>query len=137
MTGNEILSRLLVTLILSGLGVGAYWFIKRTYLTSNEHKVRKFHGYQPGKAGIILFSSPTCAPCKTVQKPVINRIMAKMGSSLQYIEVDASIHTDLANEWGVVSVPTTYIFEPSGRSRFVHFGLVTEKTLIEQLKELL
>jgi thiol-disulfide isomerase/thioredoxin len=137
MNPSEILLRSLITLALCALGVLAYGFLKKLNLSENSHKVHKLSGYQHGKAGIILFSSPTCTPCKTVQKPVIERILSKMGNSLQFLEIDASLQPDLANEWGVVSVPTTYLVEPSGKSRFVNFGLVNEKKLTEQLKELL
>jgi len=133
----DFLLRFVLALLVGGSAVFAYSYWINMNLSTNSHKVHKLTGYQHGKAGIILFSSPTCAPCKTVQKPMIERILSKMGNSLQFLEIDASLQPDLANEWGVVSVPTTYLVEPSGKSRFVHIGLVNEKKLTEQLKELL
>lgn len=109
-----------------------FWLLSRTSQLKGKLK-----GFNTGMPGIVLFTTPNCAPCKTVHRPMIHRILDRLQAPVQYIEVDASLQPDLAKEWGVVSVPTTYLLQPDGRSKYVHFGLVSEKTLTQQIQELI
>ena len=133
----ELATRLLTLVILTALGCAVYSLWKRNLMLGTKTLVNRFTGYKIGKPGIILFTTPQCAPCKTVHRPMIQRILNRLDSSLQYIEVDATEYPELAAEWGVVSVPTTYLLEENGRSKYVHFGLVNENILTKQIQELL
>ena len=53
----------------------------------------------------------------------------------QIIEVDASERMDLASEWGVMSVPTTFILDKSGRPRQINHGVTRAEKLLAQLKK--
>ena len=133
----DLTSRLLNLIIVTTIGCAVYLIWKRSLMNGTNKLINHFNGYEPGKPGIVLFTTPQCAPCKTIHRPMIRRILNRLDSGLQYIEVDATEYPELAAEWGVVSVPTTYLLEDNGRSKYVHFGLVNENTLTKQIQELL
>lgn len=88
-----------------------------------------------GVPAILYFTTPDCAPCRTVQGPAIEQLRAQFGDRLQIIKVDASQRTDLANYWGVLSVPTTFILDVQGRPRHVNNGVTLAPRLRQQLLE--
>jgi thiol-disulfide isomerase/thioredoxin len=130
----EILERLMIAVALAGLGVTFYLLFNRFTLKRAESKVARFASYRPGLPALVYFTTPTCAPCKTVQRPAIERIKSKMGAWFQVIEVDASAAPQVAQEWGVMSVPTTFIIDANGKPRYVNHGVTNAETLIKQLE---
>jgi thioredoxin-like negative regulator of GroEL len=74
-------------------------------------------------------------PCKTVQRPALAMVQAEMGDKLKVIEVDATQRPELADSWGVLSVPTTFIIDTKGRPRKVNHGVVRAEKLLQQLTE--
>jgi hypothetical protein len=48
--------------------------------------------------------------------------------------VDASAQPEVAQEWGVLSVPTTFVIDASGKPRFVNHGVANAEKLIQQLE---
>lgn len=88
-----------------------------------------------GVPAILYFSTPDCAPCHAVQGPAIEELRAQYGDRLQIIQVDASQRTDLANYWGVLSVPTTFVIDAQGQPRHVNNGVTLAPRLRQQLRE--
>lgn len=129
----EILERLIIAAALVGLGAAVYLLFNRIMLKRAASKVTRFQSYRPGLPALVYFTTPTCAPCKTVQRPAIERMKNKMGAWFQVIEVDASATPAVAQEWGVMSVPTTFIIDASGKPRYVNHGVTNAETLIKQL----
>ncbi len=91
--------------------------------------------FYPGKPTILYFTTPDCAPCKTVQWPALHKVKSRMGDSLQIVEVDAVEQPDLARQWGVLSVPTTFIIDASGKPRHVNHGVTSAEGLMEQINK--
>ena len=58
----------------------------------------------------LLFTSPSCAPCKVMQ-PRIVEAAAEAGVSLEIVESD---NTEMFAYWQVTSVPTLLLAEPIG-----------------------
>lgn len=132
---NEaIIERLFTATAFGGAAVLAYILYNRLALKRAESKVGRFEGYHPGLPALVYFSTPSCTPCRTVQRPIIERLKASLGEWLQVIEIDASKHPEVAREWGVVSVPTTFVIDRSGRPRYVNHGIVPAEKLIQQLE---
>lgn len=130
----EVLERLFIAAAISGLAVAAYLLFNRYTLQRASTKVSKFASYQSGLPAIVYFTTPTCAPCKTVQRPAIERMKASYGKWFQVIEVDASQQPEIAQEWGVMTVPTTFVIDASGQPRYVNQGIATAEKLIQQLE---
>ncbi len=130
----EVWERLFIAAAISSLAVAAYLLFNRYTLQRASTKVSKFASYQSGLPAIVYFTTPTCAPCKTVQRPAIERMKASYGKWFQVIEVDASQQPEVAQEWGVLTVPTTFVIDASGQPRYVNQGIATAKKLIQQLE---
>lgn len=131
----DIFFRVLISVAIIGVGLGVYWLINRLTLlrapTASLESVAS-----PGKPVLVYFTTPTCAPCKTVQRPAIGQIQAALGEALQVIEIDATEQPDMAQRWGVMSVPTTFVIDSRGQARFVNHGVARADKLFKQLQAL-
>jgi thioredoxin 1 len=132
---SDLLLRLLIAASISGLGVALYIFGNRLILARASNKVKRFENYQTGQPAIVYFTTPNCAPCKTIQRPALEKLKKKLGEHLQIIEVDASQRPDLAQAWGVLSVPTTFIIDSAGNPRHVNHGATSAEKLTDQLED--
>ncbi len=88
-----------------------------------------------GVPAILYFTTPDCVPCRTIQGPAIEELREQFGDRLRIIKVDASQRADLANSWGVLSVPTTFIIDAQGQPRHVNNGVTPAARLRRQLRE--
>lgn len=61
-------------------------------------------------AKAVLFTSPTCGPCKAM-KPVITEVAAAKGTSLEVFEVGAQ--SSLVATFGIRAVPTLVLLDPN------------------------
>ena len=132
---NTILLRALWALAIASGGIAIYWLVNRSILARARGKRLGLESIQPGIPAILYFTTPTCAPCKTVQRPALRRLQERLGDCLQVIEVDASARPDLADYWGVLSVPTTFIIDSQGRPRRLNHGLASAERLLKQIEE--
>jgi thiol-disulfide isomerase/thioredoxin len=133
----EILTRLVWALVIVAGGLGLYLLTNRLILA----RVRGLssaqgltHGDRPA---ILYFTTPDCAPCKTIQRPAIETLQRQLGESFEVVEVDASTRPELASQWGVLSVPTTFILDREGAPRYVNHGVAPVRKLQSQLEGLL
>jgi thiol-disulfide isomerase/thioredoxin len=87
-----------------------------------------------GKVSIVYFHSPSCGVCRASQKPILERLLARVGGDkLQLVAVDASERTEVAREWGVTTLPSTYVIGSNGEVAHVNNGLASEATLRRQV----
>jgi thiol-disulfide isomerase/thioredoxin len=131
---GELLIRAVWALLIVGSLVGTYWLVNRVILARVRGRGLGLENLQPGIPAILYFTTPDCVPCKTVQRPALARLQAQMAAAVQVIEVDASSHPDLANYWGVLSVPTTFIIDSSGEPRSVNHGVASADKLQAQIE---
>lgn len=89
--------------------------------------------YEPGRPAILYFTDPGCLPCLTVQDPALEQVAHQVGSRLQIIKIQALERSDLANSWGVLSLPTTFVIDARGRPRGVNHGVANADRLLDQL----
>ncbi len=88
----------------------------------------------PGIPTIVYFSTPHCMACKIRQQPIITEIISSVEpKQIKVIEVDASVHHQTANQWGVFSAPTTFIIDEQGITRNVNHGVAEAHILRHQL----
>ncbi len=130
---NEVLIRLLSAAAIIAAGLALYRLGSFLVVSRAQARAHNLDALRPGKPAILYFTTPDCAPCKTIQRPALRDVQGRMGDRLQIIEVNAYEQPGLAKEWGVLSVPTTFIIDASGRPRHVNHGVTPADRLIEQV----
>lgn len=133
MIEQEIITRIFLAAALVVLGWAAYQVTNRLILL-RARSARPVLPEEPsGTPTVLYFTTPECAACKTAQRPALQRLAGLMGGDVRVIEIDAHERPDLASQWGVLSVPTTFILDSSGQPRHVNHGVARAEKLREQL----
>ncbi len=133
---SEILLRLLITIGIVILGAAVYWLVNQRLLARAQGNFPALFNVLPNKPVLVYFTTPTCAPCKTIQRPAIEQVSKFFGEKIQVVEVDATEHPNLASTWGVMSVPTTFLLDSRGEARYVNNGVARAEKLMEQIRTL-
>jgi thioredoxin 1 len=133
---TDILFRFGLALGIIGLSVFLYWSLNQRLLVRAQNNVFSLLSTPPNKPVIVYFTTPDCAPCKTIQRPALNQLSGLMGDKLQVIEIDATQQPDIAKQWGVMSVPTTFLLDKRGKARYVNNGVTRMEKLMEQVQSL-
>ncbi len=121
----------IVGLMISAYGVLRRWQVQRAARIAPVDPL--LTALRPGVPAILYFTTPTCVPCKTRQRPALRALQADLGDGVQVIEVDAFEQPEAATRWGVLSVPTTFILDRQGRPRQVNHGVADVDKLKRQL----
>lgn len=126
--------------LLAAAIIAVSWAALRVLTQQASHRgaARLSELRRAGQAGKVLvyFTTPTCIPCKTIQRPAIEDAKQSLGTELEVIEIDAQAQPELASRWGVLSVPTTYLFNRQGEMKHANYGVVRLEKLLEQLQQL-
>ena len=133
---SDVPLRFLLAIGIIGLGAAAYWFVNHRLLVRAKNNLFTLFKTLPNKPVIVYFTTPDCVPCKTIQRPALDKIKTLLGERLQVIEIDASERPDLAKSWGVMSVPTTFLLDAHGEARYVNNGVARVEKLMEQVQTL-
>ena len=133
---SELLLRFVSAVGIIFLGVGAYWLVNQFLLSRANNHVTSLLNPLPNKPVIVYFTTPDCAPCKTVQRPALEKLTSLLGEKLHVVEIDATERPDLAKTWGVMSVPTTFLLNSRGEARYVNNGVTRVEKLMEQIQTL-
>ena len=133
---SDILLRFAYALGIILMGAGAYWLLSQRLLSRAKNNLNSLLNPLPNKPVIVYFTTPDCAPCKTVQRPALEKLIALLGEKLHVVEIDATERPDLAKTWGVMSVPTTFLLDSHGKARYVNNGVTRAEKLMEQLQTL-
>jgi thiol-disulfide isomerase/thioredoxin len=132
-----MLARIGIAVLLIGLGIGAYWLFTHWQTARVAHKPEGATVLSRLRAGIpavVYFWSESCGPCKAVQSPAIKQLSSKLGpDGIQVIEINALEHPEIADAWGVLSLPTTFIIDAAGQPRHVNHGVARAEQLERQL----
>lgn len=131
---NELILRLLWALAIIGLGLGVYLLVNRLILQRSHGLTYDLEGFKPGRPGILYFTTPDCAPCKTIQRPALQQVRSQLGEGLQIIEIDATDRPEIASQWNVLSVPTTFVIDAKGQPRHVNHGATRAEKLLQQIQ---
>ncbi|MEW5867688.1 MAG: thioredoxin family protein [Chloroflexota bacterium] len=133
---SELILRLVWALGLIGMGLGLYGLGNRLILARAKGRALGLESARRGVPVLLYFTTPTCAPCKTVQRPAIQHILEQVGERMQVVEIDASNRPDIASHWGVMSVPTTFVIDAQGQPRHVNHGVAPAEKLLRQLNDI-
>jgi thiol-disulfide isomerase/thioredoxin len=131
---SDILLRFLLAIGIIAAGFSLYWIFNQRLLARNN--ISTLFNTPPDKPVLVYFTTPTCAPCKAVQRPAINQIIRLLGEKLHVLEINAAERPDLAKTWGVMSVPTTFLLDSRGVARYVNHGVTRAEKLMAQFQTL-
>jgi len=132
----SLLIRLVLALGIVAVGVLVYRLTNGAILAHARSQAPRLESEHPGTPVLLYFTSSSCAPCKTQQRPAIQKLKAQVGEKLQVIEIDASARPEMASQWGVLSVPTTFVIDTHGNPRHVNHGVASTEKLLRQIDEL-
>jgi thioredoxin-like negative regulator of GroEL len=130
-------NRLLLTFGIIVVGLALYWAWQRWQLhrlSGRRGNAPGLETLRPGIPAILYFNTPDCLPCHTVQRPAIEELKAELDGDIQVLEVDASTQHTIADYWGVLSVPTTFIIDATGQPRQMNQGVANVEKLKRQLE---
>lgn len=95
-------------------------------------------GVGGGNPVILHFSAPWCGPCAAVRR-VLARVVedaAVSGRTILDVELDLDGNPAAAGQLGVLSLPTTFVFDAAGRERFRVSGVPTATDVARALESL-
>ena len=85
-----------------------------------------------GHATVLYFYSDTCEPCRTVQKPELDRLVQNT-TNVIVRAIDAVAAPELARAFKVLPVPTTVVLGPRGTVAAVNYGVARVEKLVQQI----
>ncbi len=109
--------------------------ISRRLAHAGRKDVPGLAAFQPGQPAVLHFTTAQCVPCRTVIKPMLQRLITELGNCLQVLEVNAELQPEAARYWNVLSVPTIFVLDPHGKPQHVHYGVVNQDVLRAQLSD--
>lgn len=133
---SDILLRFAFAIGIIFLGVGVNWLFNRRLISRAKGGIGSLFNTLPNKPTIVYFTTPDCAPCKTVQRPALEKLISLLGEKLHVVEIDATQQPEVAKTWGVMSVPTTFLLNSRGEARYVNNGVARVEKLMEQIQTL-
>lgn len=133
---SELILRLAWTAGLILAGYVLFQMVNRYILRQGSRQMPALNSVRPGIPAIVYFTTPDCAPCKTVQRPALQKVRDRFGEQLQIIEIDAASNPEMASAWNVLSVPTTFVIDAQGQPRHVNHGVAGPEKLFRQLEEI-
>ena len=87
---------------------------------------------------IVYFWSDGCHVCKNTQRRVLDEIVAEYGKEqLGFTAYNVDEAPGVAREWGVRTLPTTFLLDSTGTIRHVNNGLVVPEVLRKQLDSMI
>lgn len=132
-----MIERLIITALVAGIALIAYRFA----FARQQNRIHALADTDPLLSAIALdhptivyFTSPTCLPCKTVQQPALEQLQQDL-QDIQVIKVDVTTDPDAARRWGVMTAPTTFILDRSGRPDAINYGSVDAQQLKTQISQ--
>ena len=134
---NATLVRLLCAVLICGASVAAYRIVSAAVLRKARRGAGSLSLLSPGVPGIVYFTTKDCATCKAAQRPALRTLEERMEGRIQVVEVDAGERPDLARQWSVLSVPTTFILDGAGRPRQINHGFASARKLQGQLESVM
>ncbi len=92
-------------------------------------------GLPAGRPAIVHFSATWCGPCASVRR-VVDDVCSEL-LEVAHLEIDMDANPAAARQLSVLSLPTTFIFDGSGRQRYRSSGVPKATDLRSALEPLL
>ena len=134
---EQTVFRVLAAAILAVLGWAGWKLLDRYVLGRARSEASASaglpSGFVPGLPGLLVFGSPECRTCVSAQKPAVRSLADRLGPVVQILDVDVTVQPELAERYGVLSLPTIFVLDRTGSPRKVNHGFVASAELQRQL----
>ncbi len=122
-----------MAIVIVGAGVLAY----RLALQAQRRRAARgsLRRAATGRAAVLAFTSPTCAPCKLQQLPIIDRILLDWRDKIEVEIVDVTAKPEMAAQYGIWSLPTTIVLDAQQQVVAINQGVAYEHRLREQIAQ--
>lgn len=127
-----MLERVLIAIGLVLAGVIAYRLVLGAQQRTVAQQARA--GGQADRAALLVFTSPTCAPCKLQQLPIVNRLMTDWSDRIEVRVIDVTEQPEVAQQYGVWSLPTSIVLKADRAVVAINQGVAHEHKLREQFQ---
>ncbi len=87
------------------------------------------------RAALLIFTSPTCAPCKLQQLPIVNRLMTDWNDRIDLQVIDVTEQPEIAQQYGVWSLPTSIVLKADQSVVAINQGVAHAKKLRQQFEQ--
>lgn len=136
-----MLERLLIAATVLGvvllvIAAGRRWYAWRNARIEARLRAEASGAQEDAGSGprIVYFTTQTCVVCKAQQEPAIAAVVERMGPPLRVERHDAVEERALADRYGVLTVPTTAVYDASGALVSVNRGFAPAALLLAQLR---
>jgi len=133
-----MLERLLLTAIVVGTIALAIALTRRLFAIRNHRilaRIRADRHNSPHESTstpkIIYFTTTTCVVCRVQQQPALEELLAKL-PELEINKYDAVEERELAGQYGVLSVPTTAVYDRQGELVSINRGFAPTTVFYSQ-----
>jgi thioredoxin-like negative regulator of GroEL len=89
-----------------------------------------------GRPSLVVFSTPGCTACRTVQVPAVEAVAARFGPALRVVKVDLAQRPAVGQAFNVLTAPTTVVLAGDGRVGSFNHGFAAADQLSAQLSAL-
>ncbi len=125
-----MIDRVVMAIGLIVLGVMAYrlMLLAQQRIAANGSQF----GAGTGRSALLVFTSPTCGPCKLQQMPIVNHLMLEWRDTIDLRVIDVTEQPEVASQYGVWSLPTTIVLDARRNVVAINQGVAHERKLREQ-----
>lgn len=134
-------------LLVLTVGVATFMFVVlavRMWATARGQSLRGVPGetlldtlgaIADGRSTVVTFSTQSCAACHTAQAPAVQELERQIGADrIRVVSIDAAHQPDIARAFGVLTVPSSVVLDPSGKVQAINHGFAPATKLLRQLQ---
>jgi thioredoxin-like negative regulator of GroEL len=140
---QDLLARLGILVLVALLVWLAVWAVRR-FIDSERRRALTAAPVVPAaaeaswaKVRILAFSSETCRPCYTLQRPALEAVTAQHGDVVTVSWIDAPTSPELTARFHVLTVPTTVVLDAQNHVQAINYGFAPTQRLLEQINAIL
>lgn len=120
-------------LILIGISICFIYIAMFRHRFLIRHLPTELGRIRRGPFTIIYFTISTSALGGAMQRQVIDKLQERLGDGLEVLVIDIATQPELANHWGIETIPATVLIDPNGELIRINHGVVRAETLLLQM----
>ena len=139
MSKNRPLKKFAVLLLLTaGVALASSWLMPREIIDwRSDLPAARAESRATRKPIVLYFTASWCEPCQRMKKTTWADANVKDAlSRFVPVKIDIDQHADLAQQYGVKSIPRLILLDDAGAAMKIRTGLAEPRELIAWLREL-